>query len=567
MVQEEIDAREKFFKMEENRRTGRRTALVPRTLLAALLLAALVVTGSALTWQIETVDPDRVWGEDTSLALDGDGNPGISYCGNGNLKYAAWNDSRWDIQTVDGGVLDSSLALDGAGRPRVAYLDAVQDDLKYAAYDGSHWGIETVDSAGAVGEDPSLVLDGAGNPRISYYDVTHAALKYAAYNGSTGAWAIQTVDSGGVGRDTSLALDPIGGMPRISYYDETNGDLKYAAYDGSSWHTETVDSPGDVGRYTSLALDRDGRCRISYSDGTNNRLKYASHGGSTWAIGTVDGAPGVGKYTSLALDGDGNPRICYQGARYSGAEGSLKYAWSNSGGFTTETVDPAGIVGRYTSLALDGAGNPCICFVDPANQDLKYARADPPPAPSIDVETEVSVDGGTIWLDADAAPGPSVVAGRPVQWRYIVTNAGNVPLSGVYVEDDRGVPVTAPRTALAAGESMTATYNGTAVAGPHANNGTAYGTAGSQTVQDADGANYLGLALLAVPHCTALPMDTDGDGLYEDVNGNGSKDFADVVLYFNSMTWIAANEPIIAFDCNNNGRVDFADVVWLFNHL
>jgi PKD repeat protein len=40
-----------------------------------------------------------------------------------------------------------------------------------------------------------------------------------------------------------------------------------------------------------------------------------------------------------------------------------------------------------------------------------------------------------------------------------------------------------------------------------------------------------------------------------------------VVLYFNSMEWIAANEPVSGFDCNGNGRVDFADVVWLFNHL
>jgi PKD repeat protein len=73
--------------------------------------------------------------------------------------------------------------------------------------------------------------------------------------------------------------------------------------------------------------------------------------------------------------------------------------------------------------------------------------------------------------------------------------------------------------------------------------------------------------LLAVPPSTQLPTDTDADRLYEDVNGNGRKDFADVVLYFNQMTWIAANEPVSAFDYNGNGRIDFADVVWLFNHL
>ena len=33
------------------------------------------------------------------------------------------------------------------------------------------------------------------------------------------------------------------------------------------------------------------------------------------------------------------------------------------------------------------------------------------------------------------------------------------------------------------------------------------------------------------------------------------------------MDWIAANEPVTAFDYNGNGRIDFADVVWLFDHL
>ena len=59
----------------------------------------------------------------------------------------------------------------------------------------------------------------------------------------------------------------------------------------------------------------------------------------------------------------------------------------------------------------------------------------------------------------------------------------------------------------------------------------------------------------------------NGDGKYDDVNGNNRLDFADVVLYFNQMSWISTNEPVAAFDYNGNGRIDFADVVWLFNAL
>jgi Tol biopolymer transport system component len=75
------------------------------------------------------------------------------------------------------------------------------------------------------------------------------------------------------------------------------------------------------------------------------------------------------------------------------------------------------------------------------------------------------------------------------------------------------------------------------------------------------------MPVIAVPGGAGLPTDPDSDGKYEDVNGNGRKDFADITLYFTQMTWIAENEPLAAFDYNGNGRIDFADVTALFHQL
>jgi len=149
------------------------------------------------------------------------------------------NASGWQIEIVDsaGGVY-TSLALDGDGYPHISYCHS--DDLRYAYQDAYGWHVEIVDSEGSCDDSTSLALDQDGYPHVSYYDDTNNDLKYAYQD--TSGWHIETVDSDG--RDTSLALDG-DGYPHISYHG--SDDLKYAYQDAYSWHIETVDSEGDVG--------------------------------------------------------------------------------------------------------------------------------------------------------------------------------------------------------------------------------------------------------------------------------------------------------------------------------
>jgi PKD repeat protein len=67
------------------------------------------------------------------------------------------------------------------------------------------------------------------------------------------------------------------------------------------------------------------------------------------------------------------------------------------------------------------------------------------------------------------------------------------------------------------------------------------------------------------PGCTKAPLDPNNDGLYEDINGNGRLDFADVVAYYDNMAWIAQYSLVVYLDYNKNGRIDFNDVVKLYN--
>jgi hypothetical protein len=63
------------------------------------------------------------------------------------------------------------------------------------------------------------------------------------------------------------------------------------------------------------------------------------------------------------------------------------------------------------------------------------------------------------------------------------------------------------------------------------------------------------------------PRDLDGDGLFEDLNGNGRLDFADVVLFFKHKDFIEVNWGASLTDFNGNGRLDFDDIVKLFKRV
>jgi len=336
-------------------------------------------------WQISTIDQPGEAGYYASLALDGNLSAGQARPHIGSydqireqIRYAWWNGSAWQLETVASDVgfgsygLATSLALDSLGRPHMSYRIDTPDSLMYAHHDGTAWQVETVDAGFRLGECNTLALDSLGRPHIAYYefyfDPDPDILKHAWWDGAQ--WQIATVDQAWALEPGTIGLALDGNdHPHIAYRDEGSQVLRYAHWDGAAWIVETVDASGNVGHYPSLALDSADRPHISYYDSTNTALRYARWDGAAWQVEMVDSAGYVGYFTSLALDTDDRPHISY----YDDSTDVLKYTWWDGAVWQVETVDDTGAAGWFTSLALDAYGFPHIAYYDLYNRDLKYA--------------------------------------------------------------------------------------------------------------------------------------------------------------------------------------------------
>jgi hypothetical protein len=186
-------------------------------------------------------------------------------------------------------------------------------------------------------------------------------------------WVVTSVDADEwtTVKATSLGVLPTD-EPAISYVynpgDWGGYDLKYACCEGTEWSLSTVEE--FIGSSTGLAVLPDGEPAIAYEA---EQLMYAWHDTLGWHTATIEPVTPGGGYTSLVIDLLGNPAISYARGMEPFPDHDLKYAWYDGSTWHTVLVDWVGNVGLYTSLALLPTGAPAISYFDQTNTALKYA--------------------------------------------------------------------------------------------------------------------------------------------------------------------------------------------------
>lgn len=206
---------------------------------------------------------------------------------------------------------------------------------------------------------------------------------------TTRAFQTFALDSGrtGYAGDLGLARDNTGGLHAV-YADSVQGDFFYATCPSNcsasaSWRLVALDTTGNIGSSSSVAVGTDNRVHITYRDDRQQlpRLRYATCLAPcadllSFRFATIDQSSlGVGVQPSISVGQDGSLNITY----YDFVSAFLRYAECTAadcavdGNWSVGTIDNGPMVGRSSALVVDAAGLRQVVYADSLNGNLRYA--------------------------------------------------------------------------------------------------------------------------------------------------------------------------------------------------
>ncbi len=280
-----------------------------------------IATRSNGNWNSEIVAGPGTFSGDTNLMIAANGTIEASYFNQGTraIEFALKSPGGWRAVRIDSGFPEgyNRLALNSLGWPAIAYT-AFDGSLRYAAWNGTRWSVETIDRATITSRYPDLAFDPLDRPNIAYYG--NGTLLYARK--SNGEWTHVVVDpTPNAGLFSRIRIDSRG-ITHIAYFASSNGSLMYATSAVDGWGRQVIDRDNEAGFDLSLALAPDDRAHIAYYARQVGVLRYVAETSQGWIRETVDDTGVAGWYTGIAVDPIGFPHISY----FDWTDDDLRYA-------------------------------------------------------------------------------------------------------------------------------------------------------------------------------------------------------------------------------------------------
>ncbi len=236
------------------------------------------------------------------------------------------------------------VAADTAGGVYINYHDHDLEDQVVASRQGNTWSLERIEDAGHDGWDNSILITDEGILHTSSVDPSGFGGRGVehARRSPNGTWNVTGVGSPSImyAHATSIVIGA-NGEPAIAYYNDGTADLELAERARGNWTISVVDSTDDVGRFPSLALDKNGDLHVAYYQhlGGGGAIRYAHRSNGAWTITDVDtlsniglGFAGARRIVALALDETNTAHLVY------GDQVVIRYAHGTPGNWTYETV-------------------------------------------------------------------------------------------------------------------------------------------------------------------------------------------------------------------------------------
>jgi hypothetical protein len=328
------------------------------------------------------------------LALDADDSPAVAWLSEaideGFVSFASGDDGWTEERIVEGYFYGPiGLDFDPAGLPHVVYHDHQsgtfeQDlgDLALAVRSSGAWSTAPAEDDGHDGWDSTVAIGTDGIVRAAGIDPQQFGrldgIEY--YELGPDGWSVTAIGSGPIEYEWNVSLDVSNnGDVALSYFDNNSADLVFASLAADGWQLETVDSDGDVGRFSSLAVDAGGTPHISYyaGDGTVRYATKSADGWVTETVGRLDAVQisfsGARRITGIDLDSQGVPQIVF------GDLEVVRHAIPTPDGWEVADVLTASDtpLGQLVSLAVDDQGSAHIATYtgsadQPASAEILY---------------------------------------------------------------------------------------------------------------------------------------------------------------------------------------------------